>query len=123
MSFGEYSKDKLISFAATVEDNSQHPLAKAILEYARKRGIKILPSTDFQLIEGMGIQAAIQDIHVSLGNTKLMQESQIDISEVVFQADEFASQGKTPLLVAVDSQIAGIIAVADPIKKPAKKQS
>lgn len=121
LSFGEYSKDKLISFAATVEDNSQHPLAKAILEYARKRGIKILPSTDFQLIEGMGIQAAIQDIHVSLGNTKLMQESQIDISEVVFQADEFASQGKTPLLVAVDSQIAGIIAVADPIKKTSQK--
>ncbi|MEK4220734.1 heavy metal translocating P-type ATPase [Bacillus sp. FSL W8-0116] len=111
----------MLDYAVSAESASEHPLAQAIVEYGKKQAISIKPSEHFSAIPGHGIEAVIEGKHLLVGTRKLMKEHSIDISEHENQMADFEKQGKTAMLVAIDHQIAGIIAVADTVKESSKE--
>jgi Cu+-exporting ATPase len=119
----EYSHNKsdlLLQLVAAAEKNSEHPLASAIVREAEKRGLVLPPVTDFKAIPGRGIEAAINGVSVLAGNRKLMDEKGILLAELENDSDSLATEGKTPMYVALDSKAAGIVAVADVLKPSSK---
>lgn len=117
----EIEHDELIRLVASVENNSEHPVAEAVVNYARSRGIQIHASDYFKNIEGMGVTAIVDGDMIAIGSEKLMSLFSIDISEVEEQSNTFASEGKSILLCAVNGLLKGIVAVEDPIKKDSKE--
>lgn len=110
-------KQELISAALAVESLSEHPLAQAVVEYAKKTDCKELKAEGFVSCGGKGVSAEVQGKTVYAGNIKLMQEKGIDVSEQRQTIDALAQQGKTPLFFAKNKSIMGIIAVADVVKE------
>lgn len=112
-------EDQLMSFAASIESNSEHPLADAIVEYSKEKGGEIYPVEDFVSITGKGVEALINGKRISLGNLKLMNDyrDNNDMDRLKAIVDQYAQEGNTPMLLAVDSQVQALIAVADTIKK------
>lgn len=116
-------EDQLMSFAASIESNSEHPLADAIVDYSKEKGVEIYPVEDFVSITGKGVEALINKKRVSLGNLKLI-DSYGDIndkSSLKSMVDEYAERGNTPMLLAIDGHVKAIIAVADTIKEDSPK--
>lgn len=116
-------EDQLMSFAASIESNSEHPLADAIVDYSKEKGVEIYPVEDFVSITGKGVEALINKKRVSLGNLKLI-DSYGDIndkSSLKTMVDEYAERGNTPMLLAIDRHVKAIIAVADTIKEDSAK--
>lgn len=116
-------EDQLMSFAASIESNSEHPLADAIVEYSKEKGGEIYPVEDFVSITGKGVEALINEKRVNLGNLKLI-DSYGDIndkSSLKSMVDEYAERGNTPMLLAIDGHVKAIIAVADTIKEDSAK--
>ncbi|GBU26524.1 copper-exporting ATPase [Treponema sp. R8-4-B8] len=125
----EQGVDFLLQIVAAVEKNSEHPLASAIVREAEKRGLELPPVTDFKAIPGRGIEAKISSsllstIHsplpILIGNRKLMDEQNIPLTELEPISDRLASEGKTPMYVALGGKAAGIVAVADVVKPSSK---
>lgn len=110
-------KQELISAALAVESLSEHPLARAVVEYAKKTDCKELKAEGFVSYGGKGVSAEVQGRTVYAGNIRLMQEKGIDVSEQRQTIDTLAQQGKTPLFFAKNKSIMGIIAVADVVKE------
>lgn len=110
-----YEQDKLLQLAASAEKGSEHPLGEAIVKGAEEKGISLLKVNKFSAVPGHGIEVNIQGQDIFLGNKKLMDDKKI---EVILQeeSDRLASEGKTPMFMAIDNQLAGIIAVADTTK-------
>ena len=106
----------LLRLAAAVERGSEHPLASAILKAAGTRGIAIPPATDFATTTGRGVSARVEGRRVDLGTLELLESRQVDPSALAARADALRQDGQTVLFVAIDDRIAGIIAVADPIR-------
>jgi len=116
------SKEELVSIAAGIEKGSEHPLADAILEYAKEKNIIPKPMQNFQSIFGKGIQA-MQDTDVYLaGNEAMLEEKGIDVASIKATMDGLADEGKTPLIFAKGKELLGIIAVAD-IEKASSKEA
>lgn len=113
---------ELLRLAASAEKGSEHPLGEAIVLDATTKGIKLTTPSKFHAIPGHGIEVVIEDKVVLLGNLKLMKEQEIDLVELFDQSEILANQGKTPMFVAINQKLAGIIAVADTIK-PTSKQA
>jgi Cu+-exporting ATPase len=106
----------LLSLVASAEKGSEHPLGQAIVQAAEAQGLKPLPLQKFMSVPGKGITAYVDGRQVSVGNDKLMQLQGIDVSGLSEQAEALRAQGKTLMLVGVDNQLAGLIALADTIK-------
>ena len=106
--------------AASAERGSEHPLAEAILSKAREEDLVLEDTDDFNAIPGHGIEATIAGKKVLLGNTKLMNDRGIEMENLAQAAEVLSSEGKTPMWVALDGDIAGIIAVADTLKANSK---
>ena len=104
---------------ASAEKGSEHPLADAIVTYASDQGVGFLDVDDFTAIPGHGIQATIAGKNILVGNRKLMKDHQIDIANVEEKLVTFETDGKTAMVVAVDGEYQGMIAVADTIKETA----
>jgi Cu2+-exporting ATPase len=117
----ESSESELLSVAASAEQGSEHPLARAIVEGAKERAANLFQPEDFQAIAGHGLQARIDGREVVIGNTKLMDDRKISLNGLSDRAAELAQAGNTPMFVAVNGRAAGIIAVADTIKPSAGK--
>ncbi|PZS01765.1 MAG: cadmium-translocating P-type ATPase, partial [Candidatus Chloroheliales bacterium] len=116
--FNGYSENDALGLAAAIERNSEHPLARAIVEGAGERGVTSLPkSQDFIALAGMGVRASVDGHSVLLGTRKLMQEYGVDIS--LEGIETWESAGKTAMLMAVDGKLALALAVADTIKPEA----
>jgi len=115
------SAEELIQLTASVERGSEHPLGEAIVESAKEMGIQLTEPDDFKAIPGHGVKARVKGSQVIIGNDKLMQEQNIKVNGLEQRAAELADAGKTPMFVAVDGAIAGIIAVADPLKEDSIK--
>ncbi len=113
---GGWSEERLLAIAAGVEAGSEHPLAEAIVEAAREKGLERTAVTGFEAVAGHGVRARFEDSAVLLGNHKFMRDNRIDIGNLSGQAAELAGQARTPMYLAVDDRIAGIVAVSDPIK-------
>ena len=114
----EIKRDKLeiIQLAASVEKNSEHPLADAIVKKAKEQNLNIQAVDDFLALPGKGIRAKIKGQNIILGTRKLMIENQIDTLVIENKMTELEKQGKTTMILAVDKTIVGLIALADTLK-------
>ena len=114
------SDEQCLQLAASIEASSEHPLAEAIVEAASERQLDIDKAEDFQAVTGQGVMASIQNQQVLLGNLKLMQQQQIDVTALQDEVAARSAEAKTPIYLAIDGKAAGIITVADPIKADSK---
>jgi Cu+-exporting ATPase len=108
---------EILRLAASLERGSEHPLGEAVVNRAKGEGIALSEVEGFEAIPGYGVRGKVDGRAVLLGNAKLMQESGITLGELAETAETLASQGKTPMFVAVDGEPAGVIAVADTLKE------
>ena len=111
-----FGEAEVLRLAGSLERGSEHPLAAAIVEGARERGIELLQSSDFQSLTGKGVKGMVEDRSVALGNTLLMRENGVDVAGLKEKADEHRSNGDGVMFMGVDGKLAGFVAVADPIK-------
>ena len=118
---GTVDSDSLLHITASAEKGSEHPLGDAIVKSAEDKGLELYPIEHFESITGQGINATIQGKQLLIGNIRLMQEMNIAVEAVLADADTLAAQGKTPMYIALDSKLAGIIAVADVVKPGSAK--
>ena len=112
-----WTPDQLLALAAAAEVNSEHPLGQAIVAGARERDLALPEVTDFQSLTGFGIQVRVDQVTYYLGNRRLMQEQGLDLDQADDQAAALAAGGKTPIYVANEHELLGLIAVADPLKE------
>ena len=112
-----WTSDQLLALAAAAEVNSEHPLGQAIVAGARERDLALPEVTDFQSLTGFGIQVRVDQVTYYLGNRRLMQEQGLDLDQADDQAAALAAGGKTPIYVANEYELLGLIAVADPLKE------
>lgn len=117
LTYHEYSENDVLALAASAETGSEHPLGEAIVEGAKERQLTLKEVTDFEAIPGHGIQVTVDGQKLLLGNQKLMRENTIDLLSAVTDSDRLASEGKTPMFIASEQQLIGIVAVADTIKE------
>ena len=119
---GGASADDLLRQVAAAEGASEHPLGAALVRAADGRGLALPPATDFRALPGRGVEATVDGAAVVAGNRALMRERGIAVdAETDAQADTFAAEGKTPLYVAFDGTLAGLVAVADPVRPHAAR--
>mgnify|MGYP000914409786 FL=1 len=113
---GAFNRSDLLQLIASAEQHSEHPLAQAILEAAEEEGLDLLPVSHFEAIVGRGLAAQVEDRQLLVGNESLMKEKHIDSSAFQAQLLQLSQEGKTAMFVAIDGQLAGILAVADEMK-------
>lgn len=117
-----WEKNELLKLAASIERNSEHPLALAIVQGAKERNIDILETKEFDSITGKGVKGTVDGKIVLAGTPKLMEENHItEIAQLRIEANEAQEQAQTVIFVAVDGIAVGFIAVADPIKSETPK--
>lgn len=114
---GDWREDIILQLAASMESGSEHPLGLAIMESARDKNIELSDVTKFNAIAGHGIEAVVDGNDLLFGNEKLMKERDVDLGEFSHKAQVLAGEAKTPMYFSVNGKLAGIIAVADPIKE------
>ena len=110
-------QDDLLKLAASAEAGSEHPYGIAIVTKAQEKEIKPYGIEEFKVFPGHGIKAKIEGMTILMGNEKKMSEEGINLNGFKEKADELSSHGKTPMYVAINNEMAGIIAVADTLKK------
>ena len=110
-------KDKLLLIAASAENGSEHPLGEAIVREAKEKNIKLLDIENFKAIAGFGIEVFIDNKKVLMGNDKLMNKENINIENYHSYMESLSKEGKTPMYVAYDNELLGVIACADKLKK------
>ncbi len=115
------NEEQILKYAAIAEKNSEHPLGHAVVRRANEKGIQLKDPQNFEAIPGHGIYAFIDDKTIYLGNRKLINDKNIDISKTEDQISKLELEGKTTMLMAVDGKLSGIIAVADTVKENSKK--
>lgn len=115
------AENDLLQLAASAEKGSEHPLGEAIVKGAEEKGLEFKKLDFFKAIPGHGIEVKIEGKDILLGNRKLMVESKISLENLEKTSDKLAGEGKTPMYIAIDNKIAGIIAVADTVKENSKK--
>lgn len=116
------SEKELLYIAGSMERGSEHPLSEAVVGKCRQEGIELTECKDFEALFGRGITGTIENTRYYAGNEMLMTELKITVEESIkIQIEQYATQGKTPLIFADSSRILGIIAVADVVKKTSKE--
>jgi Cu+-exporting ATPase len=114
--------EELVHHAASAESGSEHPLGQAIVSYANNSNGQLSPGSNFEAITGKGIKADIEGKSILIGNRNLLEEAAITLNEAVeTRLSNLEKQAKTAMLIAIEDELAGIIAVADPIKKDSQK--
>jgi Cu+-exporting ATPase len=104
---------------ASIEAHSEHPLAEAIVKKAKDKSLSLLASSHFYSHTGLGVSAKIGDKNVAIGNFRMMEKCQIEVSAFMDTFNQMSQQGQTVMFVALESKLMGIVAVADPIKEDA----
>ncbi len=113
--------DQLLGWAASIEARSEHPIAKALVEAAKAKAIPLSPLQSFSSVTGLGVQAEIDGQLVLLGTERLLVNHQIAPGALSAQAHQLASQGKTPIYMAIGGSVAGVMAMADQLKPSSKE--
>ncbi|MFT4143639.1 MAG: heavy metal translocating P-type ATPase, partial [Mobilitalea sp.] len=114
-------RERLLQLAASGEKGSEHPLGEAIVHGAEKEQLEFLKVEQFEAIPGHGIEVTIEDSQVLIGNKKLMDNRNISLADLKDKSDVLAAEGKTPMYVAIEGKLSGIIAVADVVKESSAK--
>lgn len=113
----DFDESEFLRLAASVERGSEHPLATAIVAGAVQRGLKLSEADEFQSFTGKGVVGKVDSHTVALGNSKLLEQLNIDPGDLLERADQLRKEGETVMFVAIDGQRAGLVGVADPIKE------
>ena len=116
VALGDVTEANLLSLAAALERGSEHPLAEAIVEGAEAQSAARQDAADFEAVTGKGVRGTVGGHAVALGNAAMMQEMGLNTAQADAKADTLRAMGKTAMFIAVDGVLAGIVAVADPIK-------
>lgn len=117
-----FNEQDVLAKVAAAENASEHPLAEAIVQGVKARGISLEQATDFQAIPGLGIEANVAGVHVFVGTRKLMASRNVTLLDTVEeQLITYEQDGKTAMLIAIEGQLAGMIAVADTVKATSKE--
>ncbi|WP_019216076.1 copper-transporting P-type ATPase [Legionella tunisiensis] len=112
----QWSEDELLALAAALENHSEHPLGHAIVIAAKERNLSFSPVTEFEAIIGKGVQGLVNGRPIAIGNLKLMPASESTNQSLFDEAEALRSEGASVMFMAIEHQIAAILAVADPIK-------
>ncbi|MEF8680684.1 UNVERIFIED_CONTAM: heavy metal translocating P-type ATPase [Bacillus cereus] len=115
-----FNENELLRLVGAAERNSEHPLAEAIVEGIKEKKIDIPSSETFEAIPGFGIESVVEGKHLLIGTRRLMKKFNIDIEEVSKSMEAQEREGKTAMLIAIDKEYAGIVAVADTVKDTSK---
>jgi Cu2+-exporting ATPase len=113
-------EEELLRLVAAAEGDSEHPLAQAIVNAARQRGLQPPPVQDFQSVPGHGAIATVEGHALAVGNTRLLEREQVSLDGLAERAAQLAGQGRTTVQVALDGKAAGVIAIADAPRESAK---
>ncbi|MFW3440198.1 heavy metal translocating P-type ATPase [Aliarcobacter butzleri] len=114
------TQDKLLQLCATIENNSEHPLSDAILKKAQEKAIELLNATDFEALNGLGIKAKVEDRLFYIGNKKLIDSKNISLDLFYEESEKLANEGKTPIFIADENEVLGLIAISDVVKPTSK---
>ncbi|WP_050182604.1 heavy metal translocating P-type ATPase [Domibacillus robiginosus] len=114
------SQEEFLALVGSAEKQSEHPLAQAIVQGIKEKGISLKDVAQFEAIPGYGIKAVVEGKELLIGTRKLMEQYNVSIMDANKTMEEMEKAGKTAMLVAIDNQYAGIIAVADTIKETSK---
>lgn len=117
VAIGSRDETEILRLAASLERGSEHPLAAAIVKGAKERGVEVPQVEDFEAVPGKGVRGKIAHQNVALGNDALMAMLGVDSASKASQANDLRADGKTVMFVAVDGELAGLVAVADPVKE------
>ena len=117
---GESGNKKLLTILGSIEKSSEHPLAEAIVKYAKEKKIKFNKVSSFKAIPGRGVKAKIGSANYFVGNPKLMKENKINTSKFIDKIEELEDSGKTVMFLSDSKNLIGIIAVADTIRDSSK---
>jgi Cu+-exporting ATPase len=112
-----FDADRLLRLAATLERGSEHPLAAAIVKGAEERGLKLGSTEGFESLTGRGVRGRVENSAIALGNAKLLEELKVSPGTLPAKAETLRADGQTIMFVVVENKIAGLLAVADPIKQ------
>jgi len=115
-----FTEDEVLQLVATAENQSEHPLAQAIVLGVKEKGLSLLDVTDFEALPGYGIRAKVNGKVVLVGTRKLMNDYKISILDSNAAMEKLENEGKTAMLIAVDHKLAGVVAVADTVKETSK---
>ena len=110
-------EDILLGVVATLEQSSEHPLAQAIVEGAKERGLKLSKTEDFNSVTGEGVTGIVDGIKVAIGNYKLLEGLGIETGHLQTLSEEYRKEGQTVILIALDGKASGVVGVMDPIKE------
>ncbi|WP_369715382.1 heavy metal translocating P-type ATPase [Leptotrichia sp. HSP-536] len=121
IAYGNYNENELLKIAASVENDSEHPLAEAIVNDAKEKKIELKPYEKFRAMPGYGIRATFEGKEVQIGNRKLMENRKINMEISQKDYDILSNEGKTPMYISIDNELAGLVAVADVIKETSKE--
>jgi P-type Cu+ transporter len=116
VALGPVSTDDILAVASALERGSEHPLADAIVAGAVAKAVRTLSATNFEAVTGKGVKGMVDGRKAALGNAAMMQDLGLDTTQAEAAADALRAAGKTAMFVAIDGALAGIVAVADPIK-------
>ncbi|CAM3861049.1 heavy metal translocating P-type ATPase [Bacillus paranthracis] len=115
-----FHEEEMLRLVGAAEKNSEHPLAEAIVEGIKEKKINIPSSETFEAIPGFGIESVVEGKQLLIGTRRLMKKFNVDIEEVSKSMEELEREGKTAMLIAIDKEYAGIVAVADTVKDTSK---
>lgn len=115
-----FNENELLRLVGAAERNSEHPLAEAIVEGIKEKGIDLPNSETFEAIPGFGIESVVEGKQLLIGTRRLMKKFDIDIEAVSKSMEALEREGKTAMLIAIDKEYAGIVAVADTVKDTSK---
>ena len=121
ITYGDYDEDYILKLAASAEKGSEHPLGEAIVRYAEEKNMNLINVEKFNSVTGKGINAVIDNKKINLGNVKMMEDLNISLDIVENKYEELAKQGKTPMFISIENELAGIIAVNDVVKESSKR--
>ncbi|EPO1931880.1 heavy metal translocating P-type ATPase [Pseudomonas aeruginosa] len=111
-----FTNDEVLRLAASLDQGSEHPLADAIVQAARAQGLQLVKPQTFESGTGIGVRGKVEHRQLALGNTVLMEQSGVSVEPLVPQAEALRGEGASVMYLAVDGQLAGLLAVSDPVK-------
>jgi len=111
------ASEELLRLAAAAEVNSEHPLGAALVEAAREAEMDLPAVADFQVEPGRGVAAVVEGLSVQVGTERFLRDSGVVVDGALEDMERLSQEGKTPVLVAVDGELAGLVALADPVKE------
>ncbi|MGO4600269.1 HAD family hydrolase, partial [Terrabacter sp. 2RAF25] len=112
-----HDENAILRLAASLERGSEHPLAEAIVRGAEDRGVEMVEAGDFEAVTGQGVRGIVDGQPVALGNIRLLTDMGLDVGVLTARADARRDEGETVMFVVVDGAVAGMVAVADPVKE------